>query len=185
MRKRIGVIFGSILVLCMLMGCKKTPQGDLPELTATPELTITTTPPLNGVAEKPTVVPSKSTELPIYTLNGDLTELTTVTALLEGEGEITEQDVAEAVAEALADNAVYVKVNGVVFENSIVTVDFDASAPPVSQVGASIEGLILDAFGQSLLDNVDGCSGVSFTVDGKAYSSGHLSYGKDDIYMRR
>ena len=185
MRKRIGVIFGCILVLCMLSGCNKSPKDELPKTTATPNLTITATPSLTDVTPALTVAPSKSTELPIYTLNGDLTELTTVTALLEGESEITEQEVTEAVAEALADNAVYVKVNGVTCENNVVTVDFDSSAPPVSQVGASIEGLILDAFGQSLLDNVAGCIGVSFTVDGEAYASGHLSFGKDDIYMRR
>ena len=192
MRRRFGIIFGSILVLCMLMGCGKSSKVDLPEATATPELTITVTPEFTITTQEPIdltlppdVAPAESTELPIYTLNGDLTELTTVTALVEGDESITEQVIVEAVSETLADNAVYVKVNGVMYENDIITVDFDASTPPVSQVGASIEGLILDAFGQSLLDNIAGCTGVCFTVEGDAYSSGHLSLGIGDIYMSR
>lgn len=193
MRRRFGIIFGSILVLCMLMGCGKSAKSGLPNVTATPELIITVTPelvitepPLSvELTLPPDVVPVASAELPIYTLNGDLTELTTITALVEGETVITEQVIVEAVAEALADNAVYVVVNGVTYENELITVDFDASTPPVSQVGASIEGLILDAFGQSLLDNIAECTGVCFTVEGNAYSSGHLSLGIGDVYMSR
>lgn len=193
MRERIGIVFGSILVLCLLVGCGKSQSGELPKATATPEPAITATPEVFAtetpepveITLPPDVAPSASTELPIYTLNGDLTELTTVTALVEDQTVITEKVIVESVVEALADNAVYVEVNDVIYENEIITVDFDATTPPVSQVGASIEGLILDAFGQSLLDNVAGCAGVCFTVEGEAYSSGHLSLGIEDIYMSR
>jgi hypothetical protein len=51
-----------------------------------------------------TVAPSKTTELPIYTLSGDLSELTAITALITEDEEITEQVVVEAVIEALADS---------------------------------------------------------------------------------
>lgn len=183
MRKKTGVILICILVLCALCGCKKPPKGDLPNSTATPGLTITSTPkPTNAVL---TVAPSVTTELPIYTISGDLTELTAVTALLTEEEEITEQLVTEAVAEALADSAIYVTVNYVTKSNGVVIVDFSADSPPVSQVGASIEGLILDAFGQSLLDNVAECNAVGFSVDGGDYASGHFEFSKDEIYLRR
>ena len=166
MRRSIGILFECILFLCLLAGCGKTPKSELTEAAATSEIAITATPEVSvsetpevftteaptpvEITLPPDVVPSESTELPIYTLNGDLTELTTVTVLVEGEEIITEQVIVESVTEALADNAVYVKVNDVIYENETITVDFDASTPPVSQVGASIEGLILDAFGQSL-----------------------------------
>lgn len=182
MRKKLGVILSSILVLCVAAGCSKPSEDDVPKVTPTPELSITLPP--TKISSSLTVAPSQTTELPIYTINGDFTELTTVTALVSEE-EITEQIVAEAVAEALADNAVYVKVNQVTRKEDVVTVDFSADAPPVSQVSASIEGLILDAFGQSLLDNVSACKGVSFTVDGGKYASGHFEFDEDDIYMRR
>ena len=182
MRKKIGIILSCILVLCMLCGCKKPSQDELHNPTPTPELTITLTPEPTG---EPTVAPSVTTELPIYTISGDFTELTAVTALVVAEEEITEQVVVDAVVDALADSAIYVTVNQVIRNQDIVIVDFDETSPPVAQVGASIEGLILDAFGQSLLDNVSGCNAVSFSVDGGDYFSGHFEFSKDDIYMRR
>lgn len=183
MRRKIGVILSCILVLCLLSGCNKPPREDLEQPTATPELTVTVTP--KPTDTLPTVAPSGTTELPIYTISGDLTELTAVTALVVESEEITEQVVSDAVVDALADNAIYVKVNQVTRNGEVVIVDFDATTPPVSQVGASIEGLILDAFGQSLLDNVSGCNAVSFSVDGGDYASGHFEFSKDEIYLRR
>lgn len=183
MRRKIGVIICCILVLCMAAGCKKPPVSEKPQQTSTPEPVVTMTPKPTDVP--PTVAPSVSTELPIYTISGDFTELTAVTALVGESEAITEQVVSEAVVDALADSAIYVKVNQVTKNGEVVIVDFDAAYPPVSQVGAGIEGLILDAFGQSLLDNVDGCDAVSFSVDGGDYASGHFEFSKDDIYLRR
>lgn len=182
MRRKIGVILSCMLVLCMLSGCKKPPKEDITQPTPTPDFVVTMTP---NPTDTPTVAPSGTTELPIYSISGDFTELTAVTAMV-GEGEaITEQLISEAVVDALADNAIYVTVNHVTRQGDVVIVDFDADSPPVSQVGAGIEGLILDAFGQSLLDNVSGCNAVSFSVDGGDYASGHFEFSKDDIYMRR
>lgn len=183
MRKKISVILSCILVLCALCGCNKPPKGDLPDPTVTPELTITMTPKPTDVAL--TVAPSGTKELPIYTISGNLSELTAITVLLTEGEEITEQVVADAVVDALADNAIYVTVNKVTKKDGVAVVDFAADSPPVSQVGASIEGLILDAFGQSLLDNVSECNAVGFSVDGEDYASGHFEFSKDDIYLSR
>ena len=183
MRKKIGIILSCILVVCALCGCNKPPKGDLPDPTATPEFTITMTPkPTESVL---TAAPSGATELPIYTISGDLTELTAVTALLTESEEITELAVTDAVMDALADIGIYVTVNHVTRSGNVVVVDFAADSPPVSQVGASIEGLILDAFGQSLLDNVSECNAIGFSVDGGDYASGHFEFSKDEIYLRR
>lgn len=180
MKRKGGIILTAVLVLCIAAGCKKPSDSEKITLTPAPDNAVTqTVPPTQSVA------PSKTTELPIYTVSDDYSELTAVTALVAAEEEITEKIVSEAVVDALADSAIYVKVNEVVKEENIVIVDFDASAPPVTQVGASIEGLILDAFGQSILDNITECSGVGFSVDGGAYASGHFEFEKGDVYMRR
>lgn len=183
MRKKFGMLLGCILVLGLLTGCNKPKEDELPKPTATQGAKVTLTP-MPGEDVPLTVAPSQTTELPIYTISGDFSELVAVTALV-GEEEITEQVVTDAVVEALADNAIYVKVNGVMRENNVVVVDFDATTPPVSQVGSSVEGLILDAFGQSLLDNIPECKGIRFSVDGGDYASGHFEFGENDIYMRR
>lgn len=187
MRKKSRVLIGLFFVLCLFTGCKCFKEKGAPEPTAmlTPGLSITGTSDFSDMESRVTVAPSKTAELPIYTISGDFTELTAVTALVDEGEKITEQVVVDAVVTALEDNAIYVIVNYVEQQNGVVVVDFDAAAPPVSQVGASIEGLILDAFGQSLLDNLSGCGGVSFTVDGGAYVSGHFEFGEKDIYMRR
>ncbi len=181
--RRIGVILSSILVLCILSGCGKPSGQEVHESTPTPELNVTMTPKPTDMPL--TVAPSGTTELPIYTISGDLTELTAVTALLTEGEEITAQVVTESVVDALADSAIYVTVNEVRRKNDVVIVDFSADSPPVSQVGASIEGLILDAFGQSILDNVSGCNAVGFSVDGGNYTSGHFEFSEDEIYLRR
>lgn len=181
MRNRIGIIICSLLILTCIAGCGDSSEKETPSAPNVTDSPIILTP---NTGESLTIVPSKTTELPIYTISGDLTELTAVTALVSEET-ITEQIVTDAVVEALEGSLIYVKVNHVSYKNSVVTVDFDATSPPVSQVGASIEGLILDAFGQSLLDNVPGCKGISFTVDGGMYSSGHFEFAPDEIYMRR
>jgi len=187
MKRKSGIIIAAVL-LCILAGCKKEPDT----ITLTPALTFTVTPvpelsitPYPTQAMSHTVAPMKTTELPIYTISSDLVELTAVTALVAAEKEITEEVIARAVEEALADSAIYVKVNDVTKDGTLVTVDFDSSAPPVIQVGASIEGMILDAFGQSILDNITDCSGVTFSIDGGPYISGHFEFEKNDIYMRR
>ncbi len=182
MGRKIGAVFIGILILGMIPGCKKEPQYEEPISTSTP-VPFASLKPVDD--EEFEVVPSETTELPIYTLNSDLTELTAVTALVVAEKVITEEIVTEAVIDALGDNAIYVKVNKVSRKNDVITVDFSGDSPPVSQVGAGIEGLILDAFGQSLLDNVFGCNAVSFSVDGGDYFSGHFEFSKDEIYMRR
>ncbi len=183
MYRKIGIILSCILVLCALCGCKKPPKEEIPTPTVTPGFTITMTPkPTDAVL---TVAPLGTTELPIYTISEDKTELTAVTALLTEGEEITEQVVTDAVVAALADKLFYVTVNKVTKKDGVVTVDFAKDSPPVSQVGASIEGLILDAFGQSLLDNVTDCNAVGFSVDGGNYASGHFEFSKDDIYLRR
>lgn len=180
MRRTIGVFLSCILVLCMLSGCKKPPKEEL--IQPTQGVFLTSTPKLTDV---PTVAPSGTTEVPIYTVSGDFTELTAVTALVGENEAITELVVSEAVVDALADSAIYVTVNQVTKNGDVIIVDFAADSPPVSQVGAGIEGLILDAFGQSLLDNVSGCNAVSFSVDGGDYASVHFEFSRNDIYMRR
>ena len=187
MKKKSGIILTAVLVLCVFAGCKREPDT----ITLTPAPTFTVTPAvtpdmkLSEMPQPTTVVPMQTTELPIYTLNGDLVDLMAVTALVPADREITEEVVAGAVEDALADSGIYVTVNSVIKNGTVVTVDFSASAPPVTQVGASIEGMILDAFGQSILDNITDCSGVAFSVDGGPYVSGHFELEKDGIYMSR
>ncbi len=187
MRQKSRVLLGLLLILCASVGCKTEQDKELSVSGATSVPTRSLTPSLQPTQPDVigTVAPIQTTELPIYTINNDLVEVMAVTALVPEEEEITEQLVVHAVVDALADSAIYVTVNQVTTNGTVVVVDFSSETPPVTQVGASIEGMILDAFGQSILDNIADCNGVSFTVDGEVYSSGHFELEKDDIYVSR
>lgn len=185
MKKKSRIILTAVVILCMLAGCKEKEKITEPTPTVTIVPTVSKAPQPTKTENLHTVAPIQTTELPIYTISGDLTELTAVTALVGADREINEEIVTQAVTDALADSAIYVRVNHVERNGAVITVDFSATAPPVTQVGASIEGLILDAFGQSILDNIADCNGVAFSIDGEAYMSGHFEFEKDDIYLSR
>lgn len=185
MKRKSGIAVCLLLFLCVLCSCNKEKPDQKPTPTVTPGVNSTATPVPTIPDLTHTVAPIQTTELPIYSINSDLTEVEAVTALVPAESVIDENMVAEAVVDALADNAIFVKVNKVVKKDAVVIVDFDGTTPPVIQVGASIEGLILDAFGQSILDNVDGCKGVGFSVNDGPYVSGHFEFKAEEVYMRR
>lgn len=183
MTNRNGVVLSIIILLFLCVGCKTTDEKAKPTPTVTIAPTVSSSVRPTMPESSHTIAPSQTTELPIYTLNSDLTDLTDATVLVEAGKEITEEVVVSHVTEALADCAVFVTVNGVKREGEVITVDFSSATPPVSQVGSNIERMILDAYSQSILDNVDDCSGVSVSIDGKAYCSGHFEFDLGDIYM--
>lgn len=176
--KKLFVMLGVFSVICLSAGCKKkSPQPDITP-TAVPTAAITITP-------IDSVTPGKTKELPIYTIGEDQRELTAVTVLVTAEKELSQEIVAEAVVDALADSAFYVKVNSVTSFFSKIIVDFDSSAPPVKGVSRDLEELILDSFAMSIIDNIPGCNEVGFSVDGKDYKSSYLKMEYGTAYLRR
>ena len=53
---------------------------------------------------------------------------------------------------------------------------------PVKGCGSKMETLILEAFANSLLDNVEDCEKVIFRCDGKEYKSSQYSFGKNEVF---
>ena len=177
--KKLSVMLGLVCILGLSAACKKSTQK--PDVTATPVLKDQ----MVSLTPISTVQPLKTKELPIYTISADQTELSAVTVLLTEEKELNEQIVSEAVTEALADNAFYVKVKLVTLSGSRITIDFDSSAPPVTRVTRELEELILDAYAMSMIDNISECKEVGFAVDGGAYKSNYRSMSLDSVYLRR
>ncbi len=63
-----------------------------------------------------------------------------------------------------------------------VIISFAKNGKPIKNCTKKMEGLILDCFANSLLDNVENCSEVVFQCEGKAYRSQYRSYKKDEVY---
>lgn len=177
--KNLIYIMLCICAASLVSGCGRQENID-PALTPTSEVTPT---PLNE--DNPTgrpIAPPQNKEVMIYSINADTLEKTAVTVLMS---EVTAELIVEEVVSAMRDAAFFVGINEVIPKEDTVIVDFRSDAPPVTDVGASIEGSILDAIAQSIIDNLPQYSKVIYHIEGKAYATGHFEMKQDEVYMER
>ncbi len=133
--------------------------------------------------EIPTIIPAATREIYIYTINQDTLGVESVVALVPADSENTPQLIIDQVTDSLADNLVEIGVDEVTTQKDTVIVSFKSDQPPLTNVGSALEKTILDAVAQSLVDNLKEYPKVIFRVEGKPYSSGHYSFGLDQIYL--
>lgn len=164
-----------ICVAMIMSGCRNNQHGNL-----TPTPTVMPTP--TRVEGDVTILPPEYREVTIYSISPNSLEKMAVTVLMI---EVTPESIVEEVVSAMKDEAFFIGINEVIPQKDTVIVDFKANTPPVVDVGASVEGTILDAIGQSILDNLPEYSGVIFRIEGKAYETGHFEMGIDEVYIRR
>lgn len=136
-------------------------------------------------AKDPTIVPLENTEITIYTLNSDSLEKEAVSVLVTLEDALTPELILEQVVEAMEDEGFYIGIHGIRIQDDGVTIDFKSDAAPVIDVGASVEGLILDILAQSILDNLPQYKKIYISIEGQPYKTGHLEFELDDVYLGR
>ena len=73
----------------------------------------------------------------------------------------------------------------IIIEGESVRIDFKSDAAPVIDVGASVEGSIIDILAQSILDNLSQYKKIYISIEGGPYHSGHLEFELDDVYLGR
>lgn len=130
----------------------------------------------------PTIIqPVQNTELLIYTVNID-SNLEPITALVPADKEITPELVVDAVVDALADQSLIIGIENVTTEDDTVIVSFYSDKAPLYNTGSGFESAILNAFAQSLTENLDNIHKVIYRVEGGAYSSGHIELDIDEVY---
>lgn len=130
------------------------------------------------------VKPVATKEVSIYTMNETTLEVEMVTALIPAESEITPQLIVDLVSDSLADRLVTVGLESVTTEGDAVIVSFLSDQPPLTNVGSGLENTILNAFAQSLVDNLkDKYPKVIFRNEGKAYSSGHFEFELNEVFL--
>ncbi|MGN0506034.1 MAG: hypothetical protein ACI4FZ_05690 [Lachnospiraceae bacterium] len=180
----------TVVIACVLSGCRPqerpseevTPtESPLPDVT-TNTLENAQTP---FPTDEPTLAPRDTKEIVIYTLNSETLQKEAVTALVYVESELTPELIMEQVIDAMEDDYFYIQIDSITTEGKNIIVSFCADSTPVCNVGASVEGVILDAIGQSLLDNLPEYSGVIYRVEGGAYQSGHIEIGIDEVFISR
>lgn len=180
-RKRCIYIVLVAVAVCVFAACKN--KENIP---ATPSATPNAVPSLiPSISGEPPLVPRETKEIVIYTINSETIKKEAVTALVYVESELTPELIMEQVIAAMEDDHFYIEIDSITTEGKNIIVSFCAESTPVCNVGASVEGVILDAIGQSLLDNLPDYSGIIYRVEGGAYNSGHLEIGIDEVFISR
>ena len=91
--------------------------------------------------------------------------------------------ITELVLNSLEDDEI--QISEVQQEDDKAIIVFDSSSKPLKDCDAEMEGLILECFANSILENVDGCHGVIFRTEKGAYKSKNFSMGEDEVYASR
>lgn len=178
-----------ICVAFLLSGCgkndKATPTKAPTPTTVAPTSAATITPAEPENNNVSTIAPLENMEITIYTLNPDSLEKEAITVLVTLEDELTPELIVEQVVEALEDEGFYLGINDIIINDDSVRIDFMSDAVPVIDVGASVEGSIIDVLAQSILDNLPQYKKIYISIEGGPYHSGHLEYELDDVYLGR
>lgn len=132
-----------------------------------------------------TIAPPENMEITIYTLNPDSLEKEAVTVLVTVEDVLTPELIVEQVVEAMEEEGFYLGINDIFIDGNSVRIDFKSDAAPVIDVGASVEGSIIDILAQSILDNLPQYNKIYISIEGGPYHSGHIEFELDEVYLGR
>ena len=138
-----------------------------------------------GIPTPSDIKPKANTPLLIYTIDPDNGEIEPVTAMIPDDTETTAELIVDKVVESMADKSLQVGIESITTDNDKVIVSFYSDQPPLTNVGAGIELAILDAIGQSLIDNLPDYNVIIYQVEKEAYESGHIALGIDEAYFTR
>lgn len=130
-----------------------------------------------------TTTPETKIELPIYCIDENTLETIASVATIPANSEITPELIVNEVVKKFAEIELIVKVDSITTQKDTIIVSFKADAAPFLNVGAGVEGSILDSIGMSLIDNMKEYKKVIFRKEGKAYESGHIILGIDEVYI--
>ena len=185
--KKIFYIMLCICVAFIISGCGNNTHGSTATPTNIPQVAVitsaTATPTYS--AKEPTISPPENVEVTIYTLNSDSLKKEAVTILLTANEELTPEFIIEQVVDAMEGEGFYIGINQIVTEGESVRIDFKSDAAPVVDVGASVEGSIIDILAQSILDNLPQYKKIYISIEGGPYHSGHIEFELDEVYLGR
>lgn len=127
---------------------------------------------------------SDMTNITYYTLSEEL-ETVEVTSVLTENTKMSPEELVAYVTATMEDVSVTVRVREVTTQDTSIIVDFESDSVPVCFANERLEGAILDAIAQSLLDNFPEYGSIIFRAGGAAYQSDNRSFDLNYIYMGR
>ncbi len=117
-----------------------------------------------------------------YTVDTKSLQLVQSIAAVKGGSSLEPIKVLELVADALEDSSLTISFNGAYFDRKgYCIIDFKDSIKEISKKDHNLETLILNACGQSILDNID-LPGVIVRIDDGKYVTDQYDFDKDYVY---
>lgn len=162
MLKRIRTLFTLAVFIFLFTGCGPTEE----------------TPPAAGM---PTPKNHMET-ITVYSVNPDSLTLVPV-SVKKGKEAISEKYIVSLVLNNLMEYQIEPPV--LKKRGNKLYVSFSSSGEPVKNCNEKLEKLILECFANSLLDNIESCHDIIFQVNGNAYKSDNLEFGRDEVYTSR
>ena len=118
-----------------------------------------------------------------YTVDTKTKKLSQSVSAVKGGATLEPIEVLDLVADSLEDSSVSVSFEGAYFdEGGYCVIKFSESIRDISKMDHELETLILDACGQSILDNIDS-PGVIVRIGEEAYITDQYKFDKDYVYM--
>ncbi len=130
------------------------------------------------------IQPTENIDLSLYTVNFKSGNIEPVTAAIPKNSRLEPKLIVNMVTESLADQSILIGIKDVTTKDDIIIVNFTKDNPPSKNLGSGYEDAILNAYAQSLLDNLNDYHKIIFRIDDKAYTSGAFEYGIDEVYLQ-
>lgn len=105
------------------------------------------------------------------------------TSLVNDSASVTPELILSYFVDSLEDESIVLEIDDVSVQDEICRISFNDSIYDVSSMGKIVETAVLDAAAQSILDNIDDVTGVSYYINNKQYSTNNYSFELNSIYM--
>lgn len=191
MRPWMVLLLVMLVSISLLSGCKKqddtknaqqqTTSADVTNETEIAQEPMTKEIPSESDASQ-TPAPPETTDLLLYGIQNETLETEQMKVSIPKDTKITPELIVNQVVSLFEENSIEIGIDSVTMKGDTVVVSFQADKAPLVNVGSGVETTILDSISMSLLDNISDCKKVIFQVEGKAYMSGHIELGIDEVY---
>ena len=105
------------------------------------------------------------------------------TSLVVNQSSITPELILSFFIDSLEDESIELEIDDVSVEDNICHISFNDTIYDVAAMGKNDERAVLDAAAQSILDNIEDVTGVSFYINNKKYSTTNYDFTLNSIYM--
>ena len=168
----ISIIIVMIVLCALLSACSKKP--DVPagsDDKDEPKVTSYSIPNSSGVSK-----------VSFYSVTSD-GRILGASFLVDDSTSVTPDLILGYFTDALEDESINITINDTSIVDGICRISFDDSIYDVASMGKEVEQAVLDAAAQSILDNIDNVSGVSFYINDREYSTKNYTLDLKSVYM--